>query len=60
MRHLIRISVGIGGLVATVLSLTTYLQRSSILGGLTSSSAVRDAAMAIMPAVLATQVLKGG
>lgn len=59
VRHLIQISVGIGGVVATVLSLTTYLQRSSILGGLTSSSAVRDAAMAIMPAVLATQVLKG-
>jgi len=59
VRHLINTSIGIGGIVATGLSLTTFLQRTKVLAGLTSNVAVREAAAAIMPAVLATQVAKG-
>ena len=59
VRHLINTSIGIGGVVATGLSLTTYLQKSKVLAGLTSNLAVREAAAGIMPAVLATQVAKG-
>lgn len=57
VRHLINLSIVIGGGVASVLSLTTYLQRTSILKGLTTNPAVRDAAAAIFPAVLVTQGL---
>ena len=59
VRHLINTSIGIGGVVAAGLSLTTYLQQSKVLAGLTSNLAVREAATGIMPAVLATQVAKG-
>ena len=59
VRHLINTSIGIGGVVAAGLSLTTYLQQSKVLAGLTSNLAVREAAAGIMPAVLATQVAKG-
>lgn len=59
VRHLINLSIWVGGGVATALSLTTYLQRTSILKGLTTNLAVRGAATAVFPAVLATQVLKG-
>ena len=59
IRHLINTSIGIGGIVATGLSLTTYLQKTKVLAGLTSNVAVREAAAGIMPAVLATQVAKG-
>ena len=55
VRHLIDLSIVIGGGVATALSLTTYLQRTSILKGLTTNPAVRDTAAAIFPAVLVTQ-----
>lgn len=41
--------------MATTLSLTTYLQRTSILNGLTTNPAVRTAAASIFPAVLVTQ-----
>ena len=59
VRHLINTSLLIGGGVATVLSLTTFVQRDSILSGLTTNVAVQHAAAAIFPAVLLTQVLKG-
>jgi Na+-driven multidrug efflux pump len=59
VRFLIDGSILVGGAVATTLSLTTFLQRSSILKGLTSNIAVRDAAASIFPVVLITQVLKG-
>lgn len=59
VRHLINTSLFIGGGVATLLSLTTYLQRTSILRGLTTSPQVYDCALKIFPAVLVTQVLKG-
>lgn len=59
VRHLINGSILVGGGVATVLSLVTYMQRVSVMNGLTSNPAVREAALAIFPAVLATQVLKG-
>ena len=45
--------------MATVLSLTTFLQKDSVLRGLTTNEAVRSASAAIFPAVLATQVMKG-
>ena len=59
VRHLMKTSINLGGIVAATLSLTTYLQRSKVLAGLTSNLPVREAAACIMPAVLATQVLKG-
>jgi putative MATE family efflux protein len=59
VRHLINTSMLIGGGVATMLSLTTFLQRDSVLRGLTSNEAVRSASAAIFPAVLLTQVFKG-
>lgn len=59
VRHLITLSIGLGGGVATILSLTTYWQRNSILAGLTTTPAVQAAAVAIFPVVLLTQVLKG-
>jgi putative MATE family efflux protein len=59
VRHLINTSLWIGGSVATVLSLTTYFQSDSVLRGLTTNLAVRQASAAIFPAVLLTQVLKG-
>jgi len=55
VRHLINLSILVGGGVATALSLTTYLQRASILRGLTTNLAVRGAAAAIFPVVLITQ-----
>jgi hypothetical protein len=59
IQHLINTSMLIGGGVAGLLSLTTYFQRDSILAGLTSNAAIRDASAAIFPVVLVTQTLKG-
>jgi Na+-driven multidrug efflux pump len=59
IRHLINTSLLFGGGIATALSLTTYLQKGSVLKGLTTSPAVQSAAAAIFPAVLVTQVFKG-
>ena len=59
IRHLINTSILLGGGVATVLSLTTYLQQTSILRGLTTNLQVRAASKAIFPVVLVTQVFKG-
>jgi hypothetical protein len=55
VRHLIKGSIAVGGIVATSLSLLTFFQRKSVMQGLTSNVAVRDAGLAIFPAVLATQ-----
>jgi len=55
VRHLINGSIAVGGAVATLLSLFTYFKRVSVMNGLTNNPAVRDAALAIFPAVLATQ-----
>lgn len=59
IRHLINTSMILGGGVAALLSLTTFLQRDSVLSGLTTNEAVRSASAAIFPAVLTTQVFKG-
>jgi len=59
VKHLIHSSIVLGGTVATVLSLVTYLQQENVLIGLTTNLPVREVAMAIFPAVLVTQVLKG-
>ena len=59
VQHLISTSLFIGGGVAMSLSLTTFLQRDSILRGLTTNTAIRDASATIFPAVLLTQVFKG-
>lgn len=59
VRHLINTSMLIGGGVASLLSLTTFLQKDSVLRGLTSNEAVRSASAVIFPAVLVTQVCKG-
>lgn len=59
VRHLIRLSLYLGGGVAAVLALGTYGRRDWILKGLTSNAAIQAAAASIFPAVLLTQVLKG-
>lgn len=55
VRHLINRSILLGGGVATGLSLTTWLQKESILNGLTTNPDIRAAAASIMPIVLVTQ-----
>lgn len=59
VRHLVNGSIFAGGFVASVLSMVTFFQRQSVMKGLTSNLAVQEAALAIFPAVLATQILKG-
>jgi putative MATE family efflux protein len=59
VRHLINLSIVLGGGVATILSMTTWWRRDAILASLTTSKAVQAAAAGIFPAVLVTQVLKG-
>eukprot|EP00536_Pseudo-nitzschia_multiseries_P007217 jgi/Psemu1/195053/e_gw1.166.64.1 len=59
VRHLINTSLVLGGGVASTLSLTTFFQRDSILRGLTTNLAIREASTVIFPAVLLTQVFKG-
>ena len=59
IRHLIHTALFLGGSVAATLSLTTFLQQDSILRGLTTNTAIRDASATIFPAVLLTQVFKG-
>jgi len=55
LQHLIRLSIVIGGAVAMSLSALTFVQRNSVIQGLTSNVAVQQASIAIFPAVLATQ-----
>lgn len=55
VRHLINGSIIVGGTVASGLSLVTFLKRKSVMQGLTTNPAIRDASLAIFPAVLATQ-----
>jgi len=59
VRHLVNGSIFVGSSVAAILSLVTYFNRNSVMAGLTSNTAIRDASLAIFPAVLATQVAKG-
>jgi len=59
VQHLIRGSILLGGVVASTLSLTTFLQRSGIMQGLTNNVDIKQASLQIFPAVLVTQVLKG-
>ena len=59
VRHLINTALFLGGTIATCLSLTTFLQRDSILRGLTNNVAIREASAVIFPVVLLTQVFKG-
>ena len=55
VRHLINGSILVGGGVAAGLSLLTFFQQESVMQGLTTNPAIRDASLAIFPAVLATQ-----
>jgi Na+-driven multidrug efflux pump len=59
LRHLIRLSLFLGGGVTTALSLLTYARRDVILAGLTTHVPIREACKAVFPVVLLTQVLKG-
>ena len=59
VRFLVNTAVLVGGTVATTLSLSTFLRRDWILKGLTTSESVQQAAAAIFPAVLLTQIFKG-
>ena len=59
VRHLINGSILVGGLVATALSGLTFLQKDSVLRGLTTDAGIREASSVIFPVVLVTQVFKG-
>jgi len=59
IRHLIDLSLIAGGGVALSLSILTYIQRVSVISGLTSNPDVRMCALSIFTPVLVTQVLKG-
>lgn len=59
VRHLINVSIIVGGLIAGGLSLLTFFQREGVLRGLTTDASIREASRVIFPAVLVTQVLKG-
>eukprot|EP00934_Nitzschia_sp_Nitz4_P004039 Nitzschia sp. Nitz4//scaffold96_size78090//49959//51670//NITZ4_005499-RA/size78090-augustus-gene-0.15-mRNA-1//-1//CDS//3329560588//4029//frame0 len=59
IRHLINLSMILGGGISGLLSISTFLQRKSVLRGLTTNLEVQAAAQGIFPAVLVTQVLKG-
>ena len=59
VRFLINGSIILGGLVAGGLSLITYLQKDSVLRGLTTDLSIREASGNVFSAVLVTQVLKG-
>lgn len=59
VRHLINSSTIFGGVVAATLSLFTWFGRANVIKGLTTNVAVQQAALAVFPAVLLTQVLKG-
>ena len=55
IRYLINGSIAVGGAVALSLSGLTYIQKGSVIAGLTSSEAVQKASLAIFTPVLATQ-----
>ncbi|RYH00127.1 MATE family efflux transporter, partial [archaeon] len=57
--HIMRISLFLGVLVSALLSFIMWINRDTVLNQLTKSPAVFAAAAAIMPTVLATQLLKG-
>eukprot|EP01031_Cornospumella_fuschlensis_P038402 gene38402-46670_t len=57
--HVMRISLFLGVLVSALLSFTTWINRDAVLNQLTKSPMVYAAAAAVMPTVLATQLLKG-
>lgn len=59
VRHLINTSIFMGGGVAALLSATTWFNRSSIIAGLTTDTAVQTVTASIFPVVLLCQVLKG-
>ena len=58
-RHLVARGLLIGGTAAALLSGATLLARRRIVTGLTTDPAVQVAMAAVLPAVLAAQVLKG-
>eukprot|EP00962_Isochrysis_galbana_P040006 scaffold14464_cov108-Isochrysis_galbana.AAC.2 len=58
-RHVLRRGLLLGLGLATALSLITWAFRGMAVGALTSSAEVRAAAVAVMPLVLVTQVIKG-
>ena len=58
-RHVLRRAVLLGGGLASLLSCVTWASRTRVVGTLTTDPAVRSLALAVMPAVLLTQVLKG-
>jgi len=58
-RHILRRSITIGAAVSALLSLVTYLNRRSVVAGLTTDPSVQAAMVAVLPMVLVCQVLKG-
>ena len=57
--HVMNRSLLAGILVSSALTIFTLLNQDNVLGGLTTSVEIRNAAAAIMPVVLATQIFKG-
>lgn len=58
-RHLLSRSLVAGLIVAGSLSLVTQLNAANVIGGLTTDSEVRAAALGVLPLVLGCQTLKG-
>lgn len=57
--HVMNRSLLSGVLVSSALTILTFFNQDTVLGGLTTSPEVRIAASAIMPVVLVTQIFKG-
>ena len=58
-RHVVLRSLSFGAAVAGSVSLITLLNRRSVVDGLTTLTAVREAAYGVMPLVLVCQAIKG-
>lgn len=58
-RHIVARGLSFGGAAACTLSLATYLNRDSVLRGITTIPEVRAACRTVMPLVLLCQALKG-
>ena len=59
LKSVIRLSCWTGGIIASSLSLATYVMRGSVISKLTPDAQVRVACLSIFPAVLVCQAFKG-
>ena len=59
VRHIVKRGLAVGMITASSLAFTTFLNRRSVVYGLTTSPEVRAAAVGVLPLVLLCQALKG-